>query len=92
MRVALVQSTYLSTDQVRARFGGVSRMWVARAIRAHGFPHPLKFGDRSSRGRAFYSLAAIERWERIQSNQSTYSGNSRTSARVAVQVPVEKLQ
>jgi predicted DNA-binding transcriptional regulator AlpA len=60
------QSPYLSTEQVRARFGGVSRMWVARAIRAHGFPAPLKFGDRSQRGRAFYSLAAIERWERIQ--------------------------
>jgi hypothetical protein len=29
------------------------------------FP-PLKFGDRSQRGRAFYSLAAIEGWERIQ--------------------------
>lgn len=64
------QSTYLSTDQVCARFGGVSRMWIGRNIRAHGFPHPLKFGDRSSRGRAFYSLAAIKRWERIQSNQS----------------------
>ena len=56
-------STYLSTDQVRARFGGVSRMWIARAIRTHGFPSPLKFGDRSQRGRAFYHLAAIERWE-----------------------------
>ena len=60
------QSPYLSTEQVRAHFGGVSRMWVARAIRTHGFPPPLKFGDRSQRGRAFYSLAAIERWERIQ--------------------------
>ena len=60
------QSTYLSTDQVCARFGGVTRMWIYRAIRAHGFPSPLKFGDRSQRGRAFYSLAAIEGSERIQ--------------------------
>lgn len=69
---ALVQSTYLSTDQVRARFGGVSRMWVHRAVRSHGFPRPLKFGNRSVRGRAFYSRAAVERWERIQSQQSQF--------------------
>ena len=44
MSAALEQSTYLSTDQVRARFGGVSRMWVHRAIRHRGFPKPLKLG------------------------------------------------
>jgi predicted DNA-binding transcriptional regulator AlpA len=63
------QSTYLSTDQVCARFGGVTRMWIYRAIRSHGFPSPLKFGDHSARGHAFYSLATVERWERIQANQ-----------------------
>ena len=72
MAAAIEPSIYLSTDQVRARFGGVSRMWVHRAIRRHGFPRPVKFGNRSVRGRAFYSRVAVERWEANQTPQQTH--------------------
>jgi hypothetical protein len=32
------QPVYLSTDQVLARYGGVSRMWIHRRQKRDGFP------------------------------------------------------
>jgi predicted DNA-binding transcriptional regulator AlpA len=70
--VALEQSTYLSTDQVRARFGGVSRMWVHRAIRHRGFPKPLKLGG-SAQSHSLFPRDQIEAWEasRLHANDNT---------------------
>lgn len=84
-------AAYLSTDQVRARFGGVSRMWVHRAVRSYGFPRSLKLGNRSVRGRAFYSRAEVERWERTQSNQSNQFRLVPDIGEGRRQAPVEKI-
>ena len=54
------QSTYLSTKQVCARLGGVTRQWLWLAVRHHGFPKPLK---RPGGSRCFYPLDQIEAWE-----------------------------
>ena len=54
-------SKYLSTSDVQAYFGGVSRQWVYRAVRYRNFPKPLKFaGGKLS----FFQRDAIEQWER----------------------------
>jgi predicted DNA-binding transcriptional regulator AlpA len=53
-------SPYLSTRQVCARFGGVTRQWLWLAVRHHGFPKPLK---RNGGSRCFYPLAQIIEWE-----------------------------
>ena len=60
MSAALVQPTYLSTKQVCARLGGVTRQWLWLAVRHHGFPKPLK---RPGGSRCFYPLDQIEQWE-----------------------------
>jgi predicted DNA-binding transcriptional regulator AlpA len=60
VRAALVQPTYLSTKQVCARLGGVTRQWLWLAVRHHGFPKPLK---RPGGSRCFYPLDQIEAWE-----------------------------
>jgi predicted DNA-binding transcriptional regulator AlpA len=76
-------STFLSTAQVRADLGGVSRMWIHRAIRTRGFPRPQKLGGSRSRGRNFFLRSEYETWraaqrerEATQTNQ-TNSGMSR---------------
>jgi len=60
VRAALVQPTYLSTKQVCARLGGVTRQWLWLAVRHHGFPKPLK---RLGGSRCFYPLDQIQAWE-----------------------------
>jgi predicted DNA-binding transcriptional regulator AlpA len=51
---------YLSTRQVCARLGNVTRQWLWLAVRHHGFPKPLK---RPGGSRCFYPLAQIIEWE-----------------------------
>jgi predicted DNA-binding transcriptional regulator AlpA len=53
-------SPYLSTRQVCARLGGVTRQWLWLAVRHHGFPKPLK---RPGGSRCFYPLDQIQAWE-----------------------------
>jgi predicted DNA-binding transcriptional regulator AlpA len=57
-----VVCSYLTTKQVRERFGGVSRMWLWRYMREHGFPQPVQFGG--SRSVRRWKVAEIEAWER----------------------------
>jgi predicted DNA-binding transcriptional regulator AlpA len=74
-------SPYLSTRQVCARLGGVTRQWLWLAVRKHGFPKPLK---RPGGSRCFYPLDQILDWEatafhRVAVNdnkQFTVSGSS----------------
>src|SRR5664280_2571083 len=60
MRPEPSPSPYLSTRQVCARLGGVTRQWLWLAVRHHGFPKPLK---RPGGSRCFYPLDQIEAWE-----------------------------
>ena len=61
MRFAIEPSSpYLSTRQVCARLGGVTRQWLWLAVRHHGFPKPLK---RPGGSRCFYPRDQIEAWE-----------------------------
>ena len=76
MRAALVQPTYLSTKQVCARLGGVTRQWLWLAVRHHGFPKPLK---RPGGSRCFYPLDQIEQWEATAfraANDNTRTNNN----------------
>jgi hypothetical protein len=52
---------YISTQQLRERYGGVSHMWIERRLNDDAqFPRPAYFGRRR-----FWSLAAIAAWERV---------------------------
>lgn len=53
---------YLSASQVRARFGGVSHMFLFRAMRDRGFPAPVRFGGRLR----FWRIDDLVSWERSQ--------------------------
>jgi predicted DNA-binding transcriptional regulator AlpA len=55
------QPVYITTRQLRDRYGGVSHMWIERRMAADlGFPKPVYFGAR----RRFWALADLEAWER----------------------------
>jgi predicted DNA-binding transcriptional regulator AlpA len=62
VRSATANVIYLTTSQVCARFGGVSRMWLWRYMRQHGFPAPVQFGG--PRSVRHWHLDEIEAWER----------------------------
>jgi len=52
--------TYLTAEQLRARYGGVSHMWIERRMKADpNFPQPMYMG----RFR-FWDLDKIEAFER----------------------------
>jgi predicted DNA-binding transcriptional regulator AlpA len=60
MSVAVAQTPnqYLSTRQVRTRYGNVSDMWVWRRLRDSAFPKPTFIA-----GRRFWRLSDLEAWE-----------------------------
>jgi len=55
---------YLSTRQVRQRYGGVSEMWIERRLKdkAVGFPQPALIISR----RRFWTVDSLVAWERAQ--------------------------
>ena len=54
-------SDYLTSAAVRAKFGGVSHMWIFRKTPDEGFPEPVRFGEKSRR---YWRASDIEKWER----------------------------
>jgi hypothetical protein len=54
------QEVYLTTAQVRARYGGVSDMWIERRLKDPNskFPQPRFFGD--GRRRRHFPLSGLE--------------------------------
>ena len=53
---------YLIESDVRTRYGGVSRMWVVRAIQQRGFPKPRKLGG-NKKSRSFFPVAELDDWD-----------------------------
>jgi len=78
----LKPSPYLSTRQVCARFGGVTRQWLWLAVRHHGFPKPLK---RPGGSRCFYPLDQIEAWE-----ATAFHANDNTKADASLPLAAER--
>jgi predicted DNA-binding transcriptional regulator AlpA len=67
------QRVFLTTRQVRHRYGGVSHMWIERRLLDDpDFPKPVYFGRRR-----FWLLAALKTWERRRATNSTSSTNRR---------------
>jgi predicted DNA-binding transcriptional regulator AlpA len=51
---------YITTRQLRNRYGGVSHMWIERRLADDPtFPKPFYLG-----ARRYWSVAAVEAWER----------------------------
>lgn len=53
---------YVRVAEVRARYGGVSDMWIARKMRDEAFPQPVYFGGRDR----FWSVEALDEWDRAK--------------------------
>jgi len=52
---------YITSRQIRERFGGRGELWITRQIETNGFPKPVRFGN----GRLLYwKLSEVEEWER----------------------------
>jgi predicted DNA-binding transcriptional regulator AlpA len=50
---------YLSAAQVKARYGGVSDMWLHRKLASHGFPKPQTFGTAAR----YWRVVELAAWE-----------------------------
>lgn len=55
----VTSTIYLSSAQVRLKFGGRGPLWIARQIKENGFPKPYKFGGRL----LYWKASEIEAWE-----------------------------
>ena len=56
---APADAEFLSAAQVKARFGGVSDMWIHRKLTDHGFPAPTTFGTTAR----YWRVADLVAWE-----------------------------
>ena len=56
------QEVFLTSRQVRERYGNVSEMWLIRREKdkASGFPNPVRI-----RGRKFWKLSELSTFERL---------------------------
>lgn len=55
------EDLYLNSAQVRARYGGVSTMWITRRLQDDGFPDPAYFG-----AQRFWRERDLITWEKHQ--------------------------
>src|SRR5262249_26768682 len=53
-------SEFLTANQVMARYGNVSHMWIVRKQRDDAFPSAVRFGGRLR----FFRLSELVEWER----------------------------
>jgi predicted DNA-binding transcriptional regulator AlpA len=64
---------YLSSKQLRARYGGVSDMWIYRRLQDDpSFPRPMKI-----KRLRFWREADLVTYERSKARESTPQGSSR---------------
>jgi hypothetical protein len=60
--------SFLTSRQVKARYGGTSDMWIFRRLRdGSGFPIPIVV-----RGRKYWRLSELTDWER---SRARYEGS-----------------
>lgn len=57
---------YLSAAQVKARYGGVSDMWLHRKLANHGFPQPRTFGTAAR----YWRVIDLDAWETTMRDRS----------------------
>jgi hypothetical protein len=80
--MSVEQKRYLTAAQLRARYGGVSHMWIERRLKDEPrFPHPQKFGRLR-----FWELAQIEAYERAAARGTDDAG------RAAAREPFDLMQ
>lgn len=66
--------TFLTSAQVRARYGNVSHMWLERRAKdGSGFPASVKFGRLR-----FWKLAELQAWELAQAEKPFKTGKKDT--------------
>ncbi len=54
------KTTYSRLKQLRARYGGVSEMWIKRRLHDAAFPKPIFFGSKER----FWDNGELEVWDR----------------------------
>jgi predicted DNA-binding transcriptional regulator AlpA len=59
MRNSISNAEFITGSQLRARYGGKSRMWLHRAL-TKGFPAPVYLGT----GVRHWRIADVLKWER----------------------------
>jgi predicted DNA-binding transcriptional regulator AlpA len=61
------EAEFVTAAQLRARYGGVSKMWLERRLESPDFPRPVHLGTRLRHWR----MSEILKWER-----ATIAGNA----------------
>jgi hypothetical protein len=76
------QAQFLSAAQVKARYGGVSDMWIVRKLANHDFPTPQTFGTPTRYWRVveLNSLDALMRDRAISAPKAKPPVNARAAS------------
>jgi predicted DNA-binding transcriptional regulator AlpA len=57
---------FLSAAQVKARYGGVSDMWIVRKLADHDFPTPQTFGTPTR----YWRVAELNSWDALMRDRT----------------------
>ena len=68
---------FLSAAQVKARFGGVSDMWLFRKLTEHGFPSPTTFGTAAR----YWRISELVAWEAAMRDRAINSTKPKSPRR-----------
>ena len=72
---------YSRTAQVKARYGGVSNMWITRRLRDDDFPQPVYFGTKER----FFEDEKLDAWDALMIERGYKSSKKVVAPRKAVQ-------
>ncbi len=68
---------FLSAAQVKARYGGVSDMWIVRKLADHDFPTPQTFGTPTR----YWRVAELNGWDAIMRDRAINTPKPKPPAR-----------
>jgi hypothetical protein len=72
---------FLSAAQVKARYGGVSDMWIVRKLADYDFPIPQTFGTPTR----YWRVAELIAWDALMRDRAINAPKAKPPSRVAAQ-------
>jgi predicted DNA-binding transcriptional regulator AlpA len=76
-----LKAKYSRAAEVKARYGGVSDMWLHRRLRDDNFPQPIFFGSKER----FFENKALDEWDALMIERGCKSSSKLVPPPKAVQ-------
>ena len=71
---------FASAAKVKARYGGVSDMWIVRKIADHDFPTPQTFGTATR----YWRVSELDAWDAMMRNRALSSPKPKPPSKAKV--------